>query len=103
MLLNKIFWSKKAHRVFTVLFLISLLAYGNILNVSIADTSTNSDIVGAGLGFLVAFYYDALYVGYFIVRFFWRIFNKPDINQYEEDKKKMPRNEFMRKYGVYRY
>lgn len=103
MLLNKIFWSKKAHRILTVLFILSLFAYGNIIGVGTSDASTQGEVVGAGLGFLVAFYYDALYVGYFIVRFFWRIFNKPDINQYEEDKKKMPRNEFMRKYGVYRY
>lgn len=105
MLLNKIFWSKKAHRILTVLFILSLFAYGNIIGVGTSDASTQGEVVGAGLGFLVAFYYDALYVGYFIVRFIWRIFNKPDgPSEYEKDKANgMNQHELMKKYGVYRY
>lgn len=101
-MLNRIFWSKKAHRILTALFVLSFFAYGNIFNMALNGNYTDADTVGAGLGILVACYYDMLYIGYFIVRFIWRIFNKPDVNQYEIDKRTMPRDKFMDKYGVYR-
>ena len=100
--MNRFFWSKRAHRVLTILFILSLFAYGNVIGLSMSDTSAQGDFVGAGLGLFAAYYYDMFYGVYFVIRFIWRIFNKPDINQYEIDKKTMPRDEFMRKYGVYR-
>lgn len=100
-MLNKLFFSKKAHRVLTVLFLISLLVYLNLF-VTASHEFTQTDAVRTSLAIVVAYYYDMFYGCYFIVRFIWRIFNKPDINQYEEDKKKMNQDQLMDKYGVYR-
>lgn len=102
-MLNKLFFSKKAHRILTAIFLISLIAYGNFFVTAWGGDWTPTEVMNAGFGIIVAYYYDMFYFVYFIVRFIWRIFNKPDINQYEIDKKNMPREEFMRKYGVYRY
>ena len=101
-MLNKIFWSKKAHRVLTVMFLLSLIAYVSLF-VTASHEFTQTEAVRTSLAIVAAYYYDMFYGCYFIVRFIWRIFNKPDINQYEIDKRTMPRDKFMRKYGVYRY
>ena len=101
-MLNKLFFSTKAHRIFTALFMLSFFAYVNVVNISISETSINNNIIGAGIAVLVAYYYEVFYGIYFIIRFIWRIFNKPDINQYEIDKRNMSREQLMNKYGIYR-
>ena len=83
------FFSKKAHRILTVLFVFGIYS---ILNHDKMPFIT----------LLFGVYYSMFYMIYFVIRFIWRIFNKPDISQYEIDKKTMPRDKFMRKYGVYR-
>ena len=81
-MLNKLFFSKKAHRILTILFIASF----PLANVNAAWIL-----------------YWIFYLPYFVIRFIWRIFNKPDISQYEIDKQTMPRKKLMEKYGVYRY
>lgn len=88
-MLNKLFFSKKAHRILTALFWLGICL------IYFADKLP----LVAGL---FGIFYPAFYVIYFFIRFIWRIFNKPDINQYEIDKMKMSREQLMDKYGVYR-
>lgn len=89
-MLNKLFFSKKAHLILTALFLFGMYSI------------FNSDKVPV-VAVIFGVFYSMFYMCYFVVRFIWRIFNKPDgPSQYEIDKQKMPRDEFMKKYSCYR-
>lgn len=91
-MLNKLFFSKKAHRILTALFLFGMYSIFNNDKVPV-------------VALIFGTFYSMFYMGYFVIRFIWRIFNKPDgPSEYEKDKMNgMNQNDLMDKYGVYRY